>query len=561
MVASWALSEVPRYLFYVCAQLKSQPYPLFWLRYSLFLVLYPTGISGELLQVYASLSDAACSPVCQRASLCLFAVYVVGSPYMILNMWGNRVRALKKRAADAKPQAPPDGLCWPVTDAATQERGSMPTNKAIWAAAVGAASAQAQAAVERERNWRFGYAHHAEENVKLSLASPADALAIARAGLAAAHARFRFRRAGAELPLGEAIAAAPKDAFLTFEVAGAGARPASALQVPYGGSDPARPYYLHKGSKAVLEGKALCQQLDAWAAYGTIERSAAESIKALALSGTLDLSDRYFVLLGATSAMGPLDLLLKYGANIVAVDLDRPGVWEKILAKARASPGRVIFPVSAAKAGARRALADYAGDDRALAAVAGANLLGATPELVHWLAGVCPGKALTIGNYTYLDGPLHVQLSIGCDAIMAAVCAARKDTALAFLCTPTDLHVIPAEAAAAASANAAAYPAWLRALAALGTRALRPNALPPVKAKGGDIYYVDGLSVAQGPNYALAKRLQHWRAVVARSEGHTVSSNIAPSTATESVTSNATFQMAYGGFHVFKPLEVMYQCV
>ena len=58
--------------------------------------------------------------------------------------------------------------------------------------------------------------------------------------------------------------------------------------MPYGGSDPARPYYLHKGSKAVLEGKALCQQLDAWAAYGTIERSAAESIKALALSGTLD---------------------------------------------------------------------------------------------------------------------------------------------------------------------------------------------------------------------------------------------------------------------------------
>ena len=27
------------------------PYPLFWLRYSLFIVLYPSGISGELIQV------------------------------------------------------------------------------------------------------------------------------------------------------------------------------------------------------------------------------------------------------------------------------------------------------------------------------------------------------------------------------------------------------------------------------------------------------------------------------------------------------------------------------
>ncbi len=57
----------------------------------------------------------------------------------------------------------------------------------------------------------------------------------------------------------------------------------------------------------------------------------------------------------------------------------------------------------------------------------------------------------------------------------------------------------------------------------------------------GCLFYcqvVDGLSVAQGPNYALAKRLQHWRAVVEYSAGRVVSSNIAPSTATLSVVSN-----------------------
>lgn len=38
-----------------------------------------------------------------------------------------------------------------------------------------------------------------------------------------------------------------------------------------------------------------------------------------------------------------------------------------------------------------------------------------------------------------------------------------------------------------------------------------------------------------------------------------VSSNIAPSTATASVTSNRLFALAYQGFHFFKPLEVFQQ--
>ena len=41
----------------------------------------------------------------------------------------------------------------------------------------------------------------------------------------------------------------------------------------------------------------------------------------------LDLSQRFFVLLGAGSAMGPLQVLLALGANVIAVDLDRKGIW------------------------------------------------------------------------------------------------------------------------------------------------------------------------------------------------------------------------------------------
>jgi hypothetical protein len=53
--------------------------------------------------------------------------------------------------------------------------------------------------------------------------------------------------------------------------------------------------------------------------------------------------------------------------------------------------------------------------------------------------------------------------------------------------------------------------------------------------------------------------MQHWRAIDARSEGCTVSSHIAPSTATASVTSNRQFAWAYDGMPYFTPYEIPVQ--
>jgi very-long-chain (3R)-3-hydroxyacyl-CoA dehydratase len=48
---SWSLVEIPRYLFYLVNLFGAEKVPdgLFWLRYSLFGILYPSGISGEIL--------------------------------------------------------------------------------------------------------------------------------------------------------------------------------------------------------------------------------------------------------------------------------------------------------------------------------------------------------------------------------------------------------------------------------------------------------------------------------------------------------------------------------
>ena len=96
---SWSLVEVPRYLFYL-VKLINAPMPrwLLFLRYNLFLVLYPTGISGEILPIYHSL------PFIKRTHLFswelpnawnfVFNYYLVSVFYLLLyipravGMWG-----------------------------------------------------------------------------------------------------------------------------------------------------------------------------------------------------------------------------------------------------------------------------------------------------------------------------------------------------------------------------------------------------------------------------------------------------------------------------------------
>ena len=113
MALSWGLVEVPRYAFYLNGLLgpggqAGTAYPIFWLRYSLFAILYPTGISGEILTMVASLSDPAFKQVLAGAAVVLvkfnLSLYVPAAPFMYMNMVKNRKGAMKKRFA---PPAPP----------------------------------------------------------------------------------------------------------------------------------------------------------------------------------------------------------------------------------------------------------------------------------------------------------------------------------------------------------------------------------------------------------------------------------------------------------------------
>lgn len=101
MVASWSLAEIPRYIFYIFAQFQNSeeiPFLIFFLRYSLFMVLYPTGISGECIQMYTFYKNAqAADSTMVYVTMAVAVVYLLGSPYMVNNMLVNRKREFKKR--------------------------------------------------------------------------------------------------------------------------------------------------------------------------------------------------------------------------------------------------------------------------------------------------------------------------------------------------------------------------------------------------------------------------------------------------------------------------------
>lgn len=442
MILSWSTVEIFRYMFYASALVtgdatKKTPFPLFWLRYSLFAILYPTGITGELTCFFNAAADPVFGEFFGAAaasfiySKLLPFVYFLGSPFMIMNMAGNRKNAFKKRFAKAPP--PPRGISFPIDDKKKGTRGSTPVNKAILAAAVGAVNPEKAEKIINAKGYRFTYVKHLVGLVEEQCKSPEAALKVAEAGLNKAYELFEFIAPdGTAVSVKEAMATKNDEKFHTGFIKGEGSDKANGLEVPYKGK--------------TLKGEELKAQVKKWVEYGTIEPSAGEAI-----IGCVDnpkwceLSNRYFVLLGAGSAMGPLHVLLALGANVIAVDLDRPFIWKRLIELTKKSTGTITFPLKEAQKSLKT--------DDDLYASAGCNLFTHTPMIRDWLMDLYPGKAFTVGSYAYLNGALHVQVSLAMDAITKDLSEKRKGTSLAYLCTPTDLHLEPEEAFRASEKN------------------------------------------------------------------------------------------------------------
>ncbi|XP_059307408.1 very-long-chain (3R)-3-hydroxyacyl-CoA dehydratase PASTICCINO 2A-like isoform X1 [Lycium ferocissimum] len=111
LVISWSLTEIIRYSFFGTKEaFGSAPSWLLWLRYSTFLLLYPTGIASEVGLIYNALpymkesgKYAVRMPNKWNfafdyyyGALISFAIYVPGCPHLYSYMLAQRKNALSK---------------------------------------------------------------------------------------------------------------------------------------------------------------------------------------------------------------------------------------------------------------------------------------------------------------------------------------------------------------------------------------------------------------------------------------------------------------------------------
>lgn len=116
MVVAWGLSEVIRYSYYIANIVGVNIGALTYLRYSAFLVLYPVGITGEIIALVKALpyikaerpwSIEMPNSVNFTFSwyncvwFILLGVYPMGSYVMYSHMWRQRVKTLAKAKAAA----------------------------------------------------------------------------------------------------------------------------------------------------------------------------------------------------------------------------------------------------------------------------------------------------------------------------------------------------------------------------------------------------------------------------------------------------------------------------
>ncbi len=428
------------------------------------------------------------------------------------------------------------GVDFPAASNGT--RSTTATGRAVIADALRAVDPVAARRVETIKDWRSGYLSAIRDLVVVAAANTKASVDVSAAGLDSLHERFVWSADGSDRPLVPALALSDHVGMDTFEVIGRSERRAQ-FSVPYRGKR--------------LSGGDLQKQLDDWVARGIAEPSFADAVRAvMAHPEWLDLRDVQIAVLGAGAEMGPLQQILDWGATVYAVDLPRPELWDRIMTIGKKSAGRLAVPVP------RRSVHLDSAPDSKVAQVAGLDLIAQTDALFAWLREV--DGPLTLGNYAYADGGLHVRVSMAIDALGVLLARSNPDLSLAYLATPTDVFAVPEDAVAMARSrwNDRRTRRLLQAplhLANLFEPAYRDTVIDDA---GHEVGIADCLVPQQGPNYALAKRLQRWRAIVARDAGMRVSLNVAPATRTRSVVKNRALAAAYAGagqfgIEVFQP--------
>jgi hypothetical protein len=388
-----------------------------------------------------------------------------------------------------------EGVQFPLLDG---RRSSQRASREVFAHAAEAVDGGLSSAIRAENAWRTAYPRYLRRLTERAAISPDAGVAIARAGLDRIQAAFEFTHAGTTKPLAAAVALEPNAALTTRRVEGEGegGQPAG-LVVPYRG--------------AQLRGDDLLRVAGEWRQRGVVEPPVVAAFERLvAHPEWLDASDLWFAVLGAGAEMAPTEPLLRWGADVVAVDVPSAGVWRRLEDMAVRGTGRLHIPVD---------------DGRGL----GVDLITDAPRIRAWLQRF--DRPLVLGNYAYADGATFARLSAAADAICQALLRQRDDHSVVCLATPTDAFAVPSSVVRETRERARRWPAMLaRGISRASVRRLLvPSYRTTVRTDSGDeVGIADSLVLQQGPNYALAKRMQRWRAIVTHATGAFAAVHVAP---------------------------------
>lgn len=425
-----------------------------------------------------------------------------------------------------------DGLQFPL-QSDTQKASSSETGKAILAEALCIVDNKTSQQLLHEKNWRKQYPRYFKALVEHGIRNTSNPITIAKQGLHKAQNSFEFYRDGHCYLLKNVMEIPAIDQFETFK---------------FQGQHQSEPewYVPYHGQK--LQGQSLLTQIQIWEEKGIIEPSHAKALReVIDHPEWFDLSDRTMVLFGAGSEAGPLTWLAKWKANIIAIDLPNAKVWQKILTTIQQGNATLYAP-------ALEQLPSNLSIDE-IKDKLGANLLTQIPEIAHWL--VQNPHKLDLAAIAYLDGEKHVRVSMAMDSIMQYVSDQKPDSSLMYMCTPTDVYAVPKEVTEASiqkyQDRSKLQKSVTKGISSLSLKQMfKPNQQKLISSDNGKAYGIaDCLVIEQGPNYALAKRIQQWRATLARHHGQMVSINIAPSTTTHSVTKNPLLKAAFSGANLF----------
>eukprot|EP00035_Acanthoeca_spectabilis_P038059 m.49751 g.49751 ORF g.49751 m.49751 type:complete len:541 (+) comp8979_c0_seq1:2527-4149(+) len=426
------------------------------------------------------------------------------------------------------------GVVWP-TDSSGKV-STTETGKRVWMAAAGAENPLATAIAE-EKKWRWRYPDHLVSLAEQACQTPKSALDIATRGLQALHDEFEYVHPnGTRVKLRE-VENGPQ----------AGVPPLYTTILEGRMSPKDGPDMLYDQRR--IREERLVAKLKQWVDYGVAEEMVYRAIASMNKLGHEDfeaLTEKFvFVLLGATSEMGPVSTLLNMGFTVVCVARNGRKL-NALMRRMDKLAGELVVPLNKPQRECQ--------DNDELFEAAGADILTQTPELIDWISGLFPDSTMVVDSLAYLDGEAGVRVCVAMDAIAAGVLKRRKEgtTALAYLLSPATAYPTDAES----------YEKRVQRYENRGWSAsllwLSPNHREPVECTtdGGILIrmpVLNGFITEQGPNYALAKTLQQWRAIVERSRGVRVSANFAPGCRTESVMHSKTVAAAIEGSSYFDP--------